>query len=175
MFTSGTGGDQTWPPHTFMLVLASRGMFFLFLAQPEGLSYAQCGKLPSTTLGALPCWCSKLWTRCTRDCANFLCLPYKKYFDLFQCLQKICYPFLQLQKFCRPFYYQGPWFLQTFFLLWPFSWPFWATFTSQMYLNSILCQEFHDPNVHSLAQSILCQMHLENICASTQLCQTYSA
>ena len=41
MFTSGTGGDQTWPPRSFMLVPATlRGMFFLFLARPDALHYA---------------------------------------------------------------------------------------------------------------------------------------
>ena len=36
--TSGTGGDQSLPPHSFLLVLATlSAMSFLFPAQPEGL------------------------------------------------------------------------------------------------------------------------------------------
>ena len=40
---SVTDGDQTWPPHCFMLVLStSRVMIFLFLAKPKGLRAVLC-------------------------------------------------------------------------------------------------------------------------------------
>ena len=40
-FTSGTNGNQTWPPRSSMLIPATlRGMFFLFLIQPKGLRFA---------------------------------------------------------------------------------------------------------------------------------------
>ena len=55
------------------------------------------------------------------------------------------------------------------------KWPFWASFTSRTHRDTLGCQEFHGPEVASLAQAILCQMSSKIVDAVTQLCWAYSA
>ena len=60
-------------------------------------------------------------------------------------------------------------------LLWPFSWPFWTTFTSNVHQYSLVCWEFCNTHVPSSAQAILCQMHIAILDTITLPHHTYLA
>ena len=92
-------------------------------------------------------------TRCTRTCTLIYCEI----------------------KLCIHFFRNSHNFLHLFLLLWSFSWPFWASFTSHVRRDSLVRGEFSDPDAPSSAQAILRRTHPEIICAITLLRRTYSA
>ena len=116
-------------------------------------------------------------TQHTKNCANFfVCLRKNILWSLFSYFKKFADPFCNFKTFIDLFLINFTNFLFTFFLIWPFSWPFWARFTTSLvWWDSLVCWKFHEPEALSSAQVILCQMHPEILHAITLPCRTYSA
>ena len=67
--------------------------------------------------------------------------------------------FLVIWNILLTFLSSFPNFGGTYSLLWPFSWPFWASFASHVSRDSLMHQEFHHSGALSWVQAILCWTH----------------
>ena len=145
----------------------------------------QYGKFPSTMPDTFPCWCAELGTLLRWVGAGMSRNQHTRYIYCVCLTQIFGWPFLVASKILFTFLHVKKVFLTLFnnfinycwpfLLLWPFSWPFWASFTGHMCQDSLVHQEFHDPDVPSMAQAMLCWMHPTILGAITLLGLTYSA
>ena len=119
------------------------------LPSMENFHPLQCTPHHTDVLNSAHCCAGLGWTQHTRNYAKIIVSALDMFYRPFLLLQKI-FTFTTLTNVDLSSAAFPVFFLHSF-LIWPFSWPFWASFTSHTHKDSFVHREFWDPDVPSSA------------------------